>query len=404
MTDTSWHQARTLLHTSGSQEPAPTSPTPLTAAIGRTLAQDLTAPQDIPHYDSSAMDGYATSGPPPWTLLTPPPAPQGQNIHRRTVPLTPGTATPILTGSLIPPGTQAILRQEEATLTGSTLTPRPGAFPSDHPYPRPGADIRPAGEEITAGTTVATSGTTLTPRLVGALATLGFDALPTYRVPTVSIAYTGNEVITSGLPAPGQVRDAFSPHFPTLIQGFGGQVTSTIRLPDSPTALTAWLTSTPADILIITGGSSTSSADWVRPALAHLGASYLFQSVHIRPGHPALAARLPGGPLILGLPGNPLAAHTSLYSYLPAYLSGYYRQPLDPLPTGTLTHPIPAYPKSQPRLIPAQISASAQGLHLTPGTRTRSHMLTSFATAQALLLAPPQGLPAGAPCPYLPLP
>lgn len=405
MKHVSWHQARELLHAAGNSHPAPVQHVPLEQAIDRYLGTGLRSPMDVPHYDSSAMDGYALRGAPPWQLITAPEPDEGENIHRRTLPLADSTATPILTGGLIPQGTEAILRTEHSQLTGNTLTPAPGIFTDPaRPYPAPGADIRRAGEELTAGAVVATAGTRVTPRAIGAWATLGFDTLPVRSPATVGIAYTGNEVITSGLPAPGEVRDAFSPQFPRMISDLGGTVTTTARLKDSPQQISSWLADTCADILLVTGGSSTSDVDWVRRTLADLGATDLFESVTIRPGHPALAATLPGGILVLGLPGNPLAAHTALYSYLPAYLTGVYGLPLPALATGTLTAAVPGYRKKDLRLIPAALSVTATGTALTPGDRTRSHMLTSFATADALALIPPQGLDAGATCPFLELP
>ncbi|WP_237241549.1 molybdopterin molybdotransferase MoeA [Rothia nasimurium] len=408
MHHTSWQQARQLLHQAGATLARSDEEVPLAQeAIGRTLSKDARALLPVPHYDSSAMDGYATAGAPPWQLLTHPPAAEGENIHQRVLPLTPGQATPVLTGGLIPPGTDAVLRQEHALVDGNTLRPDPKVFGQG--YPALGADIRRAGEELSANSTVLPAGTLITARHLGALATLGLDTLTVTARPTVAIAYTGNEIITSGLPGPGQVRDAYSMAFPHIIENLGASVSSVRRLPDSKTQLTHWLTTTGADLLLITGGSSTSTADWVRRALADLDASYLFESVAIRPGHPALAARLPASnnptsPLVLGLPGNPLAAYTALYSYLPPWLTGATGAPLAELAEGILTHPIPGYRKHDLRLLPATLTPTPEGRKLTPLPKTQSHMLTSFATADALALIPPDGAAAGQAVSYLPLP
>lgn len=407
MHHTSWHQARQLLHQAGAALPLPEEEVPLAQATGRTLSKDACALLPVPHYDSSAMDGYATAGTPPWQVLTHPPATDGENVHRKTLPLAPGQATPILTGGLIPAGTDAVIRQEHALLDGSALRPDPRIF--DRGYPVAGADIRRAGEELAAGSSVLAAGTRITARHLGALATLGLDTLTVTARPTVAIAYTGNEIITAGLPGPGQVRDAYSLAFPRIIEDLGAAVTSTCRLPDSKAKLTDWLTATGANLLLITGGSSTSTADWVRRALHDLGANYLFESVVIRPGHPALAAYLPASsnlaaPLVLGLPGNPLAAYTALYSYLFPWLTGTTGEPLTDLPTGVLTHPVPGYRKEDLRLIPARLTPTAEGKSLTPLPKTQSHMLTSFATADALALVQPQGAGKGQTLKYLPLP
>lgn len=403
-----WFEARSLLHAHGASAPAGSESVPLTQAIGRVLSTEVRSLLPVPHYDSSAMDGYAVCGSAPWALIPAPAAEAGENRHRKTVSLVPGTASPVLTGGLLPGGTDAVLRAEHARRTETdgqiTLEPLPHFFTGvPGGQPTPGADIRRAGEELAAGTPVLPAGTRLGARHIGSLATLGFDTLPMATRPTVALAYTGNEIITSGLPEPGEVRDAFSPQFPHIIEGFGAQVTSATRLPDSPEEFRAWFTETRADILVLTGGSSTSDVDWVRRTLAELGATYLYESVAIRPGHPALAALLPGGQLVLGLPGNPLAAHVALYSYLPAYLTGHFGLPLPPLGTGRLTDGVPGYSKQDLRLVPVTLETTLDGTLLTPRSKTRSHMLTGFASADALALIPAEGTETGKTCHFLTL-
>lgn len=409
MQHVSWFDARTLLHAEGSQRTASTEQMDLPSAVGRVLAEPLNSPLPVPHYDSSAMDGYALAGRGPWQLLASQESQPGENLHRKTVPLEAGQATPILTGGLLPPGADAVLRLERARLSNDGNRAMVEALPqffedSPHRQPAVGADIRRAGEELAAGTTVLAAGTRLGPRHIGSLATLGFDSLPVYARPTVALAYTGNEIITGGLPGAGEVRDAFSPQFPFIIESFGATVTSAVRLPDSAPYFHHWLGQTSADILMLTGGSSTSDVDWVRRTLAELGASYIFESVAIRPGHPALAALLPDGRLVLGLPGNPLAAHVALYSYLPAVIAGMFAEPLAQLPTGTLIAAVPGYSKKDLRLIPVTIEGTARGIRLTPRDKTRSHMLTGFASADALALVPPEGAGAEKNCQFLELP
>ncbi|ORC24142.1 hypothetical protein A7979_10435 [Rothia nasimurium] len=414
MQHVSWQQAREILYRAGRENLTPHQKLPLSQALGRVLAEPLRTPQPVPHYDASAMDGYAVAGAPPWHLLEIPPATPEENVHSRVLPLEPGQAAPILTGGLLPPGADAVLRQEHALTNqgqgpaSRILHPNPAFFPEQTGRPAAGADIRRAGEEVPRGAEVIAAGARVTARLAGALATMGFDEVAVHRRPTVAIAMTGNEIITGGLPGPGQVRDAYSHAFPALLADFGCQVIASNRLPDTAQALTDWLTGTDASLLLITGGSSTSTADWVRRVLAELNADYLFESVAVRPGHPALAARLPravnpASPIILGLPGNPLAAYTALYSYLPAWAYGATCRKLPELPTGVLTDTVPGHRKANLQLLPTQLDHRPQGPYLTPLPKTRSHMLTSFAIAQALALVPSGGAPAGAPVPYLPL-
>ncbi|MEL4181849.1 molybdopterin-binding protein, partial [Corynebacterium bovis] len=232
---------------------------------GTVPVADVHSPVDVPHYTSSAMDGYAVAGPPPWRVLAAPAAgAQGRNIHRTGGDLHPGEALPVLTGSLLPRGAEAVVRSEHVTLDGTTLTPDSGR------PPHPGADIRHAGEELAAGEVLVRAGTTLSARHLALLSTCGVDAVEALAPPTVALAFTGNEVVTTGLPGPGEVRDAFSRSFPALLTGWGARVTSTVRLPDDSDAVAAWFTdpaTRAADVVVVTGGSGHSGQDFARQVI-----------------------------------------------------------------------------------------------------------------------------------------
>lgn len=115
----SWQQARQILHEQGLEiaHHVKTESLPLLATIDHYLADDVYSMMPVPHYSSSAMDGYAVAGAPPWRLVTPAyPEDSRANIHRLTVPIAPGEATPILTGGLLPEGAEAIVREEHSRL------------------------------------------------------------------------------------------------------------------------------------------------------------------------------------------------------------------------------------------------------------------------------------------------
>ncbi|WP_425279087.1 molybdopterin-binding protein, partial [Corynebacterium bovis] len=253
---------------------------------GTVPVADVHSPVDVPHYTSSAMDGYAVAGPPPWRVLAAPAAgAQGRNIHCTGGDLHPGEALPVLTGSLLPRGAEAVVRSEHVTLDGTTLTPDSGR------PPRPGADIRHAGEELAAGEVLVRAGTTLSARHLALLSTCGVDAVEALAPPTVALAFTGNEVVTTGLPGPGEVRDAFSRSFPALLTGWGARVTSTVRLPDDPDAVAAWFTdpaTRAADVVVVTGGSGHSGQDFARQVITAGADAVLADSVRCAPGHPTL--------------------------------------------------------------------------------------------------------------------
>src|SRR5262249_48221261 len=116
-----------------------------------------------------------------------------------------------------------------------------------------------------------------------------------------------------GLPGPGAVRDAIGPMLPGLTGWAGGQWAGLTRVPDSDSALAVALEAGSGQVLLVSGSSSAGPADHLRPCLKRLGPGLLVDGVACRPGHPQSLARLPDGKLVVGLPGNPLAA---LVAYL----------------------------------------------------------------------------------------
>ncbi len=269
----------------------------LAEAVGRVAARDLHAAQAIPHYVSSAMDGWAVAGDPPWSLL-----PAGDEA------LAPGTARSIVTGGVVPAGTAAVLRTEHGALAEGMLRPR-------EPFGTPvaGADIRPAGEEAAAGEVLITAGTLLNPAHAAVAAACAHDRVEVVALPRVRLVLTGDEVVESGLPAPGRVRDSFGPMLPAFLRGLGGTVTAAQRVADDLDAtIAAFGRGDDSELIITTGGTGGSHADHVRAALDALGAEVLVPSIAVRPGGPAMLARLPDGRLVAGVAGNPLAAIVGL--------------------------------------------------------------------------------------------
>ena len=207
---TRWQEARQLAFDCAA--PIPPAPVPLRHALGRTLAEDVTALHDMPHYASSAMDGWAVNGSGPWILAEP-----GQR-------LAPHQASPIVTGGLIPPGAKAVLRSESGVIApdedGLPVLKLGGrAKPGE---PRNGDHIRKAAEEAAAGEVLIKAGTVLNPAHLALAALAGHDALPVLGKPVVRLVLTGSEVVSAGVPAPGEVRDTFGPQLAAVVEMLGG--------------------------------------------------------------------------------------------------------------------------------------------------------------------------------------
>ena len=396
--DLSWPAARLAAGEAGAglaaHLPGPET-VPLADAVGRVLAADLLASYALPHYASSAMDGWAVAGPGPWRL--PPAAPAGHGAPPR---LAAGQAVPILTGGALPHGTTAVLRRERGTVSGDVLSATEGCAPSA------GTDIRPSGTEAAAGDLLLSRGTRLDPGAVAVAAVAGADTVRVAAPVPVRLVFTGDEVVTSGTPAPGQVRDAFGPVLPACVAGLGGTVDSTARIGDSLEATLEALDGPEARrarILVTTGGTGASPADHVRPAAGRLGAEFLVDGIAMRPGHPALLARFPDGRLLLALPGNPLAALVAVATLLePALRAAAGRPASSPVPCRAAADapPLPG----RHRVVPARWIGAGADRALAPAEHVGSAMMRGLATADALLVIPPEGLRQGAEAGWLPLP
>ena len=411
MTRSSWSDARSIAHAAGAAQRSDVVDTlALTEALGHVLAAPLVSPIAIPHYASSAMDGWAVAGSGPWTLLT-----GGDAEHARSVGLSDGVAVDVLTGGLIPAGAEAVLQLEHGVVEQSAGSARLHLAPSaPSEEPRPGRHIRPAGTESPAGSTVLDAGTRLGPVHLAVAAGAGFDRVSVMPLPRVRLVLTGDEVVTSGVPAPGFVRDSFGPSLPGVIASLGGVVTSSVRVGDdaSTTADALGLTSAvgvPArqqrNLVLTTGGTGDSRADHVRALLRDAGADFLVDGVDVRPGGPALLARLPDGRLFVGLPGNPLAALLSVLTLVHPVLAGFQGLELPALRPAVLASPVDGA-RSGTVLRPYRSvhDADSPTPHAEPTPWHGAAMLRGLADADGVLVCPGSGTAAGGRVPSLDLP
>ena len=185
--------------------------------------------------------------------------------------------------------------------------------------------VRPRGEECTAGDLLLPAGVRVQASVVGLASSTGADSLLVRRPPRVRALVTGDEVVSAGLPRPGQVRDAVGPLLPDAVRVLGGDLVGLDRCGDGAdelgTALSAAMDSD-ADVLLTCGMAGAGPADRLRPWLASVGARLVVDGVAVRPGHPQVLAVLPDGRPLVGLPGNPLAAVAALLVLLRPLLAG----------------------------------------------------------------------------------
>ncbi|MFS0735427.1 gephyrin-like molybdotransferase Glp [Sphingomonas sp. 1P06PA] len=290
--------------------PLPIVEMPLADAAGRLLAEDRSALRTQPAADLSAMDGYAirfAEAPGPWRVIGESAAgsPPGQVIAA-------GEAMRIFTGAPLPAGADCVLVQEDASRDGATVR-MVGEGP-----PGPGAHVRRAGSEFTAGAPLLAAGDRLTAARIALAAVAGHGSLPVRRRPRIAIVSTGDELVPPGAPVgPGQLPSSNAAMLAAMLAAWPVDIDDLGIVADDRTALrrTFEAAARSADILVTIGGASVGDHDLVRPALADTGAALDFWRVAIKPGKPLMAGRL-GDAVLLGLPGNPVSAFVTATLFL----------------------------------------------------------------------------------------
>lgn len=364
-------------------------------ALGRVLATDISAPEDIPDVPKSAMDGYALRA--------------GDGLTPRrvvgeltaggatTVALGPGEATRIMTGAPLPPGADAMIpvemTEERAGLLYIKRELKPGDF------------VHVVGQDIARGQRILPAGTTLGAAEIGLLATLGITRIAAYRQPRVAVLATGDEVVEPGDDRPrGAVRDSNRYALMIAVREAGCEPISLgIARDDVDVQRQAILRGLEqADVLITSGGVSMGTRDLIKPLLAELGVVH-FGRIAFKPGKPTTFATV-AGKLVFGLPGFPVSSLVSFEVFVRPALRALQgdANPFRPRVEVVLGEPIrpspdrPEYQRITVRYHEGRLVAT------TTGSQGSSRLL-SLLGANGLLLVPAGEtvLPAGSVLPAM---
>jgi molybdopterin molybdotransferase len=209
----------------------------------------------------------------------------------------------------------------------------------------------------------------------------------------------GDELLDSGLPRDGKIRDSLSVQVPAWAVRSGAVADVARRVVDTLPATVAALESSDAALLLTTGGTARGPVDHLHAALDEIGAELVVDSVAVRPGHPMLLAALPGNRFLIGLPGNPMAAAAAFCTLALPVLAGWSGRDLDALSVGRLTTGVAA-PATEHRLIPARLRSGS----VEPLPHQGSAMLRGLAAATDFAVSPPGGAQPGMEIELLPLP
>lgn len=352
-------------------------------AFNLVLAQDLIAEIELPPAHTAMMDGYAVFGPGPWKIV-------GELHAGSYLPyLDAGCALKVSTGAHIPPHCSFVIPQELATLFDGDVASKNSFTPGQH--------IRQPGDEAALGEIIASAGSILTPAVAGLATSSGIDQVLVREKPTMSIIVTGSELVTEGTPEPGHIRDSLSIQVAPWAQYLGAQIDSTQNCPDDLAALTELIKESSSDVIVVTGGSAFGEHDFLRAALANLGADFVVDEIWMRPGHPSLLAKLSTGQLVAGLPGNPLAALVSFLTVVAPALRGLVGQSESRMMQVQLDQ---NYPCDRTRVVPIVLDSGRAKLTEFRG----SAMLRGLTHADGLGVISPGDNPAGSWIRILPLP
>ncbi len=299
----------------------------LQQAAGRIVSQAIKSPMAVPRADNSAVDGYAfrhadyslTGGFFPVTALL-------AAGHPTDMPLAPGAAARIFTGAWMPEGADTVAMQEDCETHEQDGEP----FVVIPPELNVGANRRKAGEDLNPGDGLFEAGDRLRPQDIAAAASVGQAELAVYQRLSVALFSTGDEVTEPGQPLePGGLYDANKSLLQTLLNAAGADVTDCGSLADDASVVAEALSRAAQtyDAILTSGGASRGVEDHVVTTLDKLGTRHMWQ-IAIKPGRPMTFGQIGGQAgnqsgadgdepscILLGLPGNPVAAFVCFLLY-----------------------------------------------------------------------------------------
>ncbi|XP_043998059.1 gephyrin a isoform X1 [Gambusia affinis] len=281
--------------------------------LGRVLAQDIYAKDNLPPFPASVKDGYAVraaDGPGDRFILG-----ESQAGQQPTHTVMPGQVMRVTTGAPIPCGADAVVQVEDTELLRESEDGTEELEVRIMVQARPGQDIRPIGHDIRRGECVLSKGTHMGPSEIGLLATVGVTEVSVHKFPVVAVMSTGNELLNPEDDLhPGKIRDSNRSTLLATIQEHGYPTINLGIVGDNPDDLLSALHEgiSRADVIITSGGVSMGEKDYLKQVLdIDLHAQIHFGRVFMKPGLPTTFATVDidgTRKLIFALPGNPVSA------------------------------------------------------------------------------------------------
>ncbi len=354
-------------------------------ANGYVLAEDVIAPIPHPFFDQSSVDGYLiyfADKENQLNVIGEIAAGSSSNLT-----LQPGEAIRIFTGAPIPPkcGDTVVMQEYVSKEEHGTI------IKIEDTKLKLGANIRKKGEQLKKGDVTLKASTLINPTAIGFLASIGVTEIAAYKKPTVAILVTGNEFTDPNETLEfGKIYDSNGIMLQVALKDLGLKYSSE-NIQDDLGILKNVIAekATEHDFLIITGGVSVGDYDYTLPALEQNGFEVVFHKVNQKPGKPILFMKRSDGKVAFGLPGNPRSAILGHYLYvLPSLykMMGYTQAFLElDIPIG---HGFKKMDDGKTHFL----SGIIRNRQLWVNEQQASHMLLSLATAQVIVILPPQPL------------
>ncbi|MFX1511584.1 MAG: gephyrin-like molybdotransferase Glp [Promethearchaeota archaeon] len=280
----------------------------------RFLSREIIAPIDVPHFQKSAMDGFAVRAEDLFgaTYENPKKLRLIEVIHAGDIPqktVETGTCSQIATGAPLPDGANAVLivehteREEDLIITYTVVTPQ--------------QNVILIGSDVKKGTQLFQKGTRLNPRRLGILSALGIQKIWVWKKPLCAIISTGNEILDANQPLePGKIYDINVRSLKHALWRDGCEVLDLGRVPDDPDLITETILkgANQANIVLVSGGSSVGEEDYVTKTIKAKG-NLLAHGIATKPGKPTTIGTVMDK-LIIGLPGHPMSALSIYYIFV----------------------------------------------------------------------------------------
>lgn len=369
--------------------PLPAEQVTLNEAVGRVLAGDITARRTQPPDDLSAMDGYAVKAAdvakPGSSLAVIGESRAGQAFDGTVAA---GQAVRIFTGAPLPDGAETILIQENTEAEGADRIRVTESVDS-------GRHIRNKGADFAKGDVVLSAGVTLMPRHIALLAAADVVWLAVRRKPRIAILATGDELVRPGEPIPAHgIVDSAGPGLVAYLRVLGAEALDLGIARDEAESLKRMAEGArKADMLVTVGGASVGDHDLVKQVLGDIGLDIDFWKIAMRPGKPLIFGQMADLP-VLGLPGNPVSAMICALMFLGPAVDVMLGRPVTPpfYETAASATDLPANGKRQD-FMRARLEDRDGVMQAEPFDVQDSAMLSTLATADCLVVRPPNAAP-----------